>query len=121
MGCARQLWEAAVEECPGSWRRRRLRGRGGSGGSRNYSNGPRRPILPRNAHVRKALVYFRAIRHTRNMDADVCYRAVQARDARFDGLFFTGVRTTRIFCRPVCPAKTPLRKNVEFFANAPTA
>lgn len=55
------------------------------------------------------------------MDADVCYRAVQARDARFDGLFFTGVRTTRIFCRPVCPARTPLRRNVEFFANAAAA
>ncbi|MBZ5607051.1 MAG: helix-turn-helix domain-containing protein [Acidobacteriia bacterium] len=55
------------------------------------------------------------------MDADVCYRAVQARDARFDGLFFIAVRTTRIFCRPVCPARTPLRRNVEFFSNAPAA
>jgi AraC family transcriptional regulator, regulatory protein of adaptative response / DNA-3-methyladenine glycosylase II len=55
------------------------------------------------------------------MDADVCYRAVRARDARFDGLFFTAVRSTRIFCRPVCPARTPHRRNVEFFANAPAA
>jgi AraC family transcriptional regulator of adaptative response / DNA-3-methyladenine glycosylase II len=55
------------------------------------------------------------------MDPDVCYRAVQARDARFDGLFFIAVRTTRIFCRPVCPARTPLRRNVEFFANAAAA
>jgi AraC family transcriptional regulator, regulatory protein of adaptative response / DNA-3-methyladenine glycosylase II len=55
------------------------------------------------------------------MDADVCYRAVRARDARFDGLFFIAVRSTGIFCRPVCPAKTPLRRNVEFFANAPAA
>jgi AraC family transcriptional regulator of adaptative response / DNA-3-methyladenine glycosylase II len=55
------------------------------------------------------------------MEADVCYRAVQARDARFDGLFFTGVRTTKIFCRPVCPARAPLRRNVEFFANAAAA
>jgi AraC family transcriptional regulator of adaptative response / DNA-3-methyladenine glycosylase II len=55
------------------------------------------------------------------MDADVCYRAVEARDARFDGLFFTAVRTTHIFCRPVCPARTPLRKNVEFFENAAAA
>src|SRR5579871_2186742 len=46
---------------------------------------------------------------------------VRARDARFDGLFFTAVRTTRIFCRPVCPAKTPLRKNIEFFENAAAA
>jgi len=55
------------------------------------------------------------------MDADVCYRAARARDARFDGLFFTAVRSTRIFCRPVCPAKTPLRRNVEFFSNAAAA
>src|SRR5260370_32565681 len=55
------------------------------------------------------------------MDADVCYRAVRARDARFDGLFFIAVRSTRIFCRPVCPARTPLRRNVEFYANAPAA
>jgi AraC family transcriptional regulator of adaptative response / DNA-3-methyladenine glycosylase II len=55
------------------------------------------------------------------MEAEACYRAVQARDARFDGLFFTAVRSTRIFCRPVCPARTPLRKNVEFFSNASAA
>lgn len=55
------------------------------------------------------------------MDADACYRAARARDARFDGLFFTAVRTTRIFCRPVCPARTPLRKNVEYFFNAAAA
>jgi AraC family transcriptional regulator of adaptative response / DNA-3-methyladenine glycosylase II len=55
------------------------------------------------------------------MDADACYRAARARDARFDGLFFTAVKTTRIFCRPVCPARTPLRKNVEYFFNASAA
>ena len=55
------------------------------------------------------------------MDADACYRAGSARDARFDGLFFTAVRSTRIFCRPICPAKTPLRKNVEYFPNAAAA
>jgi AraC family transcriptional regulator of adaptative response / DNA-3-methyladenine glycosylase II len=55
------------------------------------------------------------------MDADACYQAVKARDARFDGLFFTAVKSTGIFCRPVCPARTPLRKNVEFFGNAAMA
>jgi AraC family transcriptional regulator, regulatory protein of adaptative response / DNA-3-methyladenine glycosylase II len=55
------------------------------------------------------------------MDAEVCYRAAKARDARFDGLFFTAVRTTGIFCRPVCPVRTPLRRNVEFFPNAASA
>jgi methylphosphotriester-DNA--protein-cysteine methyltransferase len=52
------------------------------------------------------------------MDAKACYRALKARDPRFDGLFFTAVRTTGIFCRPVCPARTPLPHNVEFFQNA---
>jgi AraC family transcriptional regulator of adaptative response / DNA-3-methyladenine glycosylase II len=56
-----------------------------------------------------------------DVDAELCYRALRARDARFDGLFFTAVRSTRIFCRPVCPAKTPLRRNVEFYANAAAA
>ena len=40
-------------------------------------------------------------------DADTCYRAVSARDPRFDGWFFTAVRTTGIYCRPSCPALTP--------------
>jgi len=42
-------------------------------------------------------------------------RALYAKDASYDGLFYTGVRTTGIFCRPSCPARKPLRRNVEFF------
>lgn len=45
---------------------------------------------------------------------DTYFAAMQARDHRFDGKFFVGVKTTGIYCRPICPAK-PLRKNVEFF------
>lgn len=44
--------------------------------------------------------------------------AFQNRDATYDGVFFTGVRTTGIFCRPVCPARKPKPKNIEFFATA---
>lgn len=55
------------------------------------------------------------------IDDDICYRALKTRDARFDGRFFTGVKTTGIYCRPVCPARTPLRKNVTFFACAAAA
>jgi AraC family transcriptional regulator of adaptative response / DNA-3-methyladenine glycosylase II len=55
------------------------------------------------------------------IDGDICYRALRTRDARFDGRFFTGVKTTGIYCRPVCPARTPLRKNVRFFACAAAA
>ncbi len=56
-----------------------------------------------------------------NADADLCYRALASRDPRFDGRFFTGVRSTGIYCRPICPARTPLRRHVEFFACAAAA
>jgi AraC family transcriptional regulator of adaptative response / DNA-3-methyladenine glycosylase II len=55
------------------------------------------------------------------LDDDICYRAVLARDPRFDGRFFTAVRTTGIYCRPVCPAVTPRRRNVTFYACAAAA
>ena len=55
------------------------------------------------------------------LDEDACYRAVETRDARFDGRFFTAVRSTNIYCRPVCPARTPLRRNVEFYPSAAAA
>jgi AraC family transcriptional regulator of adaptative response / DNA-3-methyladenine glycosylase II len=51
-------------------------------------------------------------------DPEACYRAVLSRDARFDGWLFTGVRTTRIYCRPSCPAMTPKPANVTFFRSA---
>lgn len=55
------------------------------------------------------------------MDADACYRALSTRDPRFDGRLFVGVKTTGIYCRPICPARTPLRQNVVFFATATAA
>jgi AraC family transcriptional regulator, regulatory protein of adaptative response / DNA-3-methyladenine glycosylase II len=56
-----------------------------------------------------------------DLDHDACYRAVSLRDARFDGRFFTGVKTTGIYCRPICPARTPHSKNVIFFPSAAAA
>ena len=50
-----------------------------------------------------------------------CYAALEARDPRFDGRFFTGVTTTGIYCRPVCPARTPRRDHCVFFACAAAA
>ncbi len=47
---------------------------------------------------------------------DTMYHALVNRDASFEGIFFVGVRTTGIFCRPTCPAKKPARQNVDFFA-----
>jgi AraC family transcriptional regulator of adaptative response / DNA-3-methyladenine glycosylase II len=54
-------------------------------------------------------------------DQDRCYVAVRSRDKRFDGIFYTGVLTTGIYCRPSCPATTPHRRNVRFFATAAAA
>src|SRR5690606_3489519 len=50
-------------------------------------------------------------------DDDVYYRAMLSRDYRFSGKFYIGVKTTGIYCRPICPAK-PKRENVEFFLDA---
>jgi AraC family transcriptional regulator of adaptative response / DNA-3-methyladenine glycosylase II len=48
-------------------------------------------------------------------------RARLARDARFDGRFYIGVRTTGIYCRPICPANSPKRENIEYFPTAAAA
>jgi AraC family transcriptional regulator, regulatory protein of adaptative response / methylated-DNA-[protein]-cysteine methyltransferase len=54
-------------------------------------------------------------------DWQTCDRARLARDPAFDGLFFTGVRTTRIYCRPVCPVRPARSANVTFFGSAAAA
>ncbi len=55
------------------------------------------------------------------LDDESCYRAVKSRDRRFDGVFFTAVRTTGIYCRPSCPARTPAFRNVTFHPSAAAA
>ena len=55
------------------------------------------------------------------LDARSCYRALRARDRRFDGTFFVAVRTTGIYCRPICPARTPAADRCSFFAHAAEA
>src|SRR5690242_10560687 len=55
------------------------------------------------------------------LDHDTCYRAVAGRDRRFDGVFFTAVHTTGIYCRPSCPARTPRASNVSFHRTAASA
>ena len=57
----------------------------------------------------------------RELDQEACYRAVLTRDARFDGRFFGCVKTTGIYCRPVCPARTPRRENMFFVVSAAAA
>jgi AraC family transcriptional regulator of adaptative response / DNA-3-methyladenine glycosylase II len=57
----------------------------------------------------------------KQLDEDICYNALVARDRRFDGRFYTAVLTTGVFCRPICPAITPKRRNVRFFPTAEAA
>ena len=52
---------------------------------------------------------------------DACYAAIQARDTRFDGRFFTGVTSTGVYCRPVCPARLHKRENCTFWPSAAAA
>ena len=56
-----------------------------------------------------------------DLEHDACYRVITLRDARFDGRFFTAVKTTGIYCRPVCPARTPRSENVTFYPTAAAA
>jgi AraC family transcriptional regulator, regulatory protein of adaptative response / DNA-3-methyladenine glycosylase II len=55
------------------------------------------------------------------LDSDVCYRAVRARDRRFDGRFFVAVSSTKIYCRPICPVRPPKRENMRFYSSAAAA
>jgi AraC family transcriptional regulator of adaptative response / DNA-3-methyladenine glycosylase II len=55
------------------------------------------------------------------IDSQVCHRAVDARDARFDGLFFVAIVTTRIYCRPTCPSRRANPDNRRFFSSGAAA
>src|ERR1700676_2395394 len=55
------------------------------------------------------------------LDANACYRAVRARDRRFDGRFYVGITSTHIYCRPICTARPANRKNMRFYSNAAAA
>src|SRR6201990_36602 len=54
-------------------------------------------------------------------DFEHCYRAVQSKDARFDGWFVTAVLTTKIYCRPSCPVRPPFARNMRFYPTAAAA
>src|SRR5918993_1585341 len=55
------------------------------------------------------------------LDRKVCDRARKSRDARFDGKFFIAVTTTRIYCRPICPARSPNDENIRYYPTAAAA
>lgn len=56
-----------------------------------------------------------------NLDQECCYQALLAHDPRFDGAFFVAVRSTGVYCRTVCPARTPRRENCAFYPSAAAA
>ncbi len=56
-----------------------------------------------------------------SLSREQCSVARLSRDPRFDGVFFVAVKTTGIFCRPICPANLPREENVEYFSTAPVA
>jgi AraC family transcriptional regulator of adaptative response / DNA-3-methyladenine glycosylase II len=58
---------------------------------------------------------------TTTLDREALYRALRTRDTRFDGRIFIGVRTTGIYCRPICPARTPKLENIDFYPTAAAA
>lgn len=64
---------------------------------------------------------LRATASRPELDADICDRALASRDARFDGVFFVGIRTTMIYCRPVCPARVSYKDRRRFFDSAAAA
>lgn len=55
------------------------------------------------------------------MEPEICYRILESRDRRYDGIFYVGVASTGIYCRPSCPARTPRRSQVRFFATGAAA
>ncbi len=61
------------------------------------------------------------MKHPHLPSSTICDRAREAKDPRFDGLFFTAVRSTGIYCRPVCPAPTPKSSNVTYYPTAAAA
>src|SRR5437762_4125982 len=63
---------------------------------------------------------FRAEPTAARLDSDEAWRAVEQRDPRFDGRFVYAVKSTRIYCRPSCPSRRPMRARVTFYT-APTA
>ncbi len=62
-----------------------------------------------------------SLKHNATLSHESCYRALAAKDTRFDGVFFTGVKTTAIYCRPVCAVKTPRASSCLFFNTAAAA
>jgi AraC family transcriptional regulator of adaptative response / DNA-3-methyladenine glycosylase II len=95
----------------------------GIGGSANHLSKLFKWGELRRIYVRKWRAQVRICCHFKGMKLNTatCYAALQARDVRFDGVFFTAVKTTGIYCRPVCPARTPAYSSCHFYPTASAA
>ena len=83
-----------------------------------------RPKTTHFTRVRKPLVslLLECENHPMELPSrEACYRALQSRDSRFDGLLFVGITSTRIYCRPICPARTAKYEHCIFFGSAAAA
>ena len=79
------------------------------------------PIVSENGETSRVVQVLLSPHSAMDLDREACYRAVKARDRRFDGRFFTGVVSTGVFCRSICPARTPRFENCVFFPTAAAA
>src|SRR5262245_23708435 len=70
---------------------------------------------------RRAALTSRRYPSCMSLDRDACHRALATRDPKFDGVFFVGVTSTGSYCRPICPARTTLRRNRRFSSTAAAA
>ena len=82
---------------------------------------PEAPAATVMSEIRELLAAGRGTIDDVELDFERCYRAVDSRDGRFDGWFFTAVTSTGIYCRPSCPAVTPKPANVRFYPSAAAA
>jgi AraC family transcriptional regulator of adaptative response / DNA-3-methyladenine glycosylase II len=71
--------------------------------------------------IRRVPASLRDVDSAMSLNTDICARALGARDPRFDGIFFVGITTTRIYCRPVCPARVSYPSHRRFFESAASA
>src|SRR5262247_4282 len=96
----------------------------GAGDYKEYSHDARVSLRPHRfieVRKRRAAPVSQTYPSCMPLDRDACHRALEARDPKFDGVFFVGVTSTGIYCRPICPARMTLRRNRRFFSNAAAA
>lgn len=78
-------------------------------------------VTPRTTRARRRSRFGAAPEGVQLLDREICHRALGTRDARFDGVFYTAVVSTGIYCRPICPARTPKLENCIFLPSAAAA